>query len=269
MKRKLFCEISPMTYKISVLKCRLLRHLSDIFSKDTLSSEISNETLPNHVYSNKVLMRRVLGDVDMTLQENKVTNLNISAPKVNGILIKPGETFSFWKLVGSTTERKGYKTGLIIKNGETGTGIGGGMCQFTNLIHWLVLHSPLEITEHHHHDQFDLFPDYGRQVPFGTGTSIFYNYLDYRFKNTTDQTFQLTVYTTDTHLCAALLSQRPLDVSYHIKTEGERFEQREDAVYRVSEVYRECYDKATGVCLERKLIKRNNARVMYDLPLQV
>ncbi|MDU6359766.1 MAG: VanW family protein [Clostridiales bacterium] len=59
-------------------------------------------------------------------------------------------------------------------------------------MHWMILHSPLTITEHHH-DNLDLFPDYGSQIPFGTGTSIHYNYLDYRFTNTTDNTFQLMI----------------------------------------------------------------------------
>ena len=68
----------------------------------------------------------------------------------------------------------------------------------------MVLHAPLTITEQHHHDQFDLFPDFGRQVPFGTGTSIFYNYLDYRFRNDTEQTYQLLIHTTPTHLCGEL-----------------------------------------------------------------
>lgn len=80
--------------------------------------------------------------------------------------------------------------------------------QFSNLIHWMVLHAPLTITEQHH-DQFDLFPDFGRQVPFGTGTSIFYNYLDYRFHNDTEQTYQLLVHTTPTHLCGELRTDAP------------------------------------------------------------
>lgn len=53
------------------------------------------------------------------------------------------------------------------------------MCQFTNLIHWLILHSPLDIIEHHHHNRFDLFPDHNKKIPFGTGTSIMYNYIEY------------------------------------------------------------------------------------------
>lgn len=115
--------------------------------------------------------------MDSTLQENKATNLAIAAPKVSHIVIRPKEVFSFWSLVGSCSEKKGYKEGLIIKSGAPDKDIGGGMCQFTNLIHWLILHTPLKVVEYHHHDGVDLFPDYGRQVPFGVGTSIMYNYI--------------------------------------------------------------------------------------------
>lgn len=63
---------------------------------------------------------------------------------------------------------------------------------------------PLQIVEHHHHDGLDLFPDFNRQIPFGTGTSIVYNYLDYRFYNPTNATYQLIVYVTDKYLCGEL-----------------------------------------------------------------
>lgn len=45
----------------------------------------------------------------MDLQNNKAVNLGIAAPKVNSVIIRPGETFSFWKLVGRTSIKKGYK----------------------------------------------------------------------------------------------------------------------------------------------------------------
>ena len=138
------------------------------------------------------------------------------------------------------------------------------MCQFSNLIHWMVLHAPLTITEQHHHDQFDLFPDFGRQVPFGTGTSIFYNYLDYRFRNDTEQMYQLLVHTTPTHLCGELRTDAPLAVKYHIAAENERFVREDDVVYRCGEVYRTMVDKTTGNVLSRELLRRNHARVLYD-----
>ena len=216
------------------------------------------------IYKHKSLIRRQLGDVDMTLQENKAVNLSLAAPKISGVLICSGETFSLWHLMGKTSIRKGYKEGLMIKQGKPDRGIGGGLCQLSNLIHWIVLHTPLEITEHHHHDNVDLFPDFGRQVPFGVGTSISYNYLDYRFKNTTDQTFQLIVYTDEKYLNAELRAEKPLPVKYHIESRNEHFTQENGVWYRNGEVWRQCIDKVSGKVVEEMLIKTNHALVMYD-----
>lgn len=107
------------------------------------------------------------------------------------------------------------------------------MCQFTNLIHWMVLHSPLEIIEHHHHNNIDMFPDYGRQIPFGTGTSIMYNYLDYQFVDNTNQTFQLIVYTDGEYLCGELRSDKGLEVACHIHEENQYFNKVGEDYYRI------------------------------------
>lgn len=55
--------------------------------------------------------------------------------------------------------------GLVIRNGASDEGVGGRLCQFTDLIHWIVPHFPLTIVEHHHHNQLDLFPDFDRVRP--------------------------------------------------------------------------------------------------------
>jgi vancomycin resistance protein VanW len=263
-QRKLFCEISPLCYKISVAKCCFLRRLRDFFSSERFCCHRSEQLLPQVICKHKSLIRRQLGNVDMTLQENKAVNLSLAAPAISGILIRPGETFSLWRLVGKTSARRGFREGLMIKGGKPDRGIGGGLCQLSNLIHWIVLHTPFEITEHHHHDGVDLFPDFGRQVPFGVGTSISYNYLDYRFRNTTDMSFQLLVYTDARYLNAELRSDQSLPVKYHIESRNERFEKEKGIWFRKGEVWRQCFDKATGNCLEEKQIKINHARVMYD-----
>ncbi|MDP9884574.1 vancomycin resistance protein VanW [Sinomonas atrocyanea] len=193
MARRLFGEIHPITYRMSVAKGRFLRNVSDLRPSLRLARTRDAANLPAVVYRHNSLIRRRLGNVNPELQENKAVSLSIAAPKVDGVLIRPGEVFSFWKLVGPVTARRGYKEGLTIDHDRAASGIGGGMCQFTNLIHWMVLHTPLAIVEHHHHSGLDLFPDFNRQIPFGTGTSIVYNYLDYRFRNPTSQTFQLRV----------------------------------------------------------------------------
>lgn len=264
MNRKLFCQISPMTYRISVAKCRLIRGAKNLMLYHKIARR-KQEPLPCVIYRHNSLIRRELGNVDMQLQENKAVNLSLATPLVSGITIAPGQIFSFWSLVGNATARRGFREGLTISNGGPSHGIGGGMCQFTNLIHWMILHTPMTIIEHHHHDGMDLFPDFNRQIPFGTGTSIVYNYLDYRFQNTTDQTFQLITWTTDKYLCGELRSDRPLDVKYHIRAEHERFvEEADGAVYRLGDIWRECVDKRTGRLLSRELIKRNHAKICYD-----
>lgn len=264
MGKKLFCEISPMTYKISVCKGILLRRIKWLINRKEYAKHFSEEILPSVIYRHKSLIRRRLGNVDMDLQENKAVNLFLTAPKINNILIKPGETFSFWRLVGNCTAKKGYREGLVIKSGNISRGVGGGMCQFTNLIHWMVLHSPLEIIEHHHHNSLDLFPDYGRQIPFGTGTSIMYNYLDYQFANNTGQTFQIVVYTNDEYLCGELRSDRELEVSYHIYEENQYFLKVDKDYYRNNEIFRDTIDKKTGRIINKELVVKNHSRVMYD-----
>ena len=149
--------MGPWAYWLSMKKCRFVRRVQDAFSGVRFSRQRRCDPLPVVVYAHKSLIRRTLGTVDQKLQENKAVNLSLAAPRVNGVLIRPGETFSFWRMVGPCTARRGYLPGLTISKGETACGVGGGMCQFTNLLHWMVLHTPLVITEHHHHDGYDLF----------------------------------------------------------------------------------------------------------------
>ena len=264
MSRRLFCELGPWAYRISTRKEIFLRDCRDLFSGAHFSRERADTLLPTVVYRHSSLIRRKLGEVDTVLQENKAENLRLAIPHVSGILIKPGETFSFWKLVGDCTARKGYREGLVIKGGMPDRGVGGGMCQFTNLLHWMALHSPLQIAEHHHHNGVDLFPDYGRKLPFGCGTSILYNYRDYRLYNPTGQPFQFVVWLDETDLNGELRTTRPLAQRWHIREDEAWFEEGADgALYRHNKIYRRTIDAKTGAQLCEELLLENHARVMY------
>ena len=265
-KRKLFCEISPFTYRLSMEKEILKRHIRDMLAHTRFADEQSEERLPVLVYQHNSLIRRRLGNVDMTLQENKATNLSLAVAHLNGLIIRPNQTFSVWKRIGRTSARKGYRKGLTITNGKVSSDIGGGLCQLSNLIHWMILHSDLTITEHHHHDGFDLFPDFGRQIPFGTGTSISYNYIDYRFTNHTNNTYQLLVWVDGEYLRGELRAMQTQPHSYHIHAEDEFFSRKDGIIYRNGKVYRDTIDTSTGQHLASDLIRTNHARVMYDLP---
>lgn len=209
-----------------------------------------------------VLIRK-LGDSDVQLQYNKVVNLKIASKKVDGILIKPGEVFSLCRLVGLTSKRKGYLPGMELSFGEAKAGVGGGLCQIANLIYWMVLHSPLDVIERHHHS-FDPFPDDGRVLPFGSGATIFYNYLDLRVKNNTPYTFQINLWFSEKCLEGELRIDTELDYSYHVYELNHKFLKINDEFYRSNEIWRNKISKFTGgEVLEHELITKNFALVKY------
>ena len=266
MERKLFCDICPMAYQLSLQKEIMLRNTKDLFSREKIATTHSTEQLPVIVKTHSSILLRKLHGVDMTLQENKVTNIKLASSKVNGIIIRPGETFSFWHTVGKTTEKEGYREGLVIGSGNLRSGYGGGLCQMANLIHWLILNSPMDVTELHHHTDA-LFPDERRRVPFGTGTSVCYNNIDYRFKNNTDSAVQLITWVEDGELCGELRSEKEFPYRYKIVEENHHFRKEGDEYYRISQVYRLVIDKKTGKEIRKELVLDNHSKVMYDYSL--
>lgn len=263
MARKLFCEISPLTYKISCIKENMLRDFKDILSKETFAHEYQKELLPNIVKSHTSLIVRNLEGVDLQLQYNKKKNLELASQKITTLIIRPQESFSFWKLVGKTSKEKGYLEGLVISNSKISSGIGGGLCQMANLIHWLVLNSPLTVTELHHHSDA-LFPDVKRRVPFGTGTSIAYKNVDYRFKNETNQTLQLVIWIEDKELCGELRSEYAFPYRYKLVEENHHYKKEGNDYYRNSQVYRYVIDRETNEKIAKELVLDNHSRVLYD-----
>lgn len=266
MARKLFCEICPVFYKISVKKEMLKRYFKDIFRKEKIAKIKMKEKLPNVVKEHSSILIRKLNGVDLKLQENKVTNIEHTCEKINGIIIRPGETFSFWKTIGKPSKKKGYKEGLVIEKGKLSSGIGGGLCQLANMIHWLVLNSPLEVTELHHHSDA-LFPDERRKVPFGTGTSVCYNYLDYRFKNQTNQDIQIIVFIQNGELCGELRSNKEFPYAYKLIEENHHYKKENNEYYRISQVYKITMDTKLKKEISKELILNNHSKVMYDYNL--
>ncbi|WP_179865815.1 VanW family protein, partial [Bacillus pseudomycoides] len=94
-------------------------------------------------------------------------------------------------------------------------GVGGGLCQLSNLIYWMTLHTTLTVTERYRHS-YDVFPDSKRTQPFGSGATCSYNYLDLQIKNETDQAYQLHLYVTDEHLVGEWRTAYPQLYQYEV-----------------------------------------------------
>lgn len=157
-----------------------------------IAANIDQSVLPYLIYSHSTPYIRQLSGLNDELQYNKIINLKLASLKLNGILIFPGELFSFWKLVGKPTKRRGFLPGMTLYYGKIKPGVGGGLCQLTNLIYWITLHTPLVVTERYRHS-FDIFPDSNRTQPFGSGATCVYNYRDLQIYNPTENIFQLVV----------------------------------------------------------------------------
>ena len=99
MKR--LSQIHPIFYHARIKQKRLFRHLSDLGKG--FASEQTDAKLEYTCKKHQSLLRRRLGNSDPQLQENKVKNLRIACPTIDGLLIKPGETFSFWRQLGEAT----------------------------------------------------------------------------------------------------------------------------------------------------------------------
>ncbi len=111
---------------------------------------------------------------------------------------------------------------MRLSNGEAKAGVGGGICQLANLLHWMFLHSPLTVVERSEHS-FDPFPDKQRVLPWGVGCSIVWNYVDLVVRNDTDATFQVHTWLDDKHLRGELRADRPVEHSYRVHARGEEF----------------------------------------------
>lgn len=213
------------------------------------------------VYKHRSVILRQLKGVDMYLQENKKTNLRLAVKCIDNTIIRPGETFSFWHQVGRPTKVKGYLEGLVLRQGKIEKGTGGGLCQLGNLLFWIAAHSSLTITERHRHS-FDVFPDVNRNVPFGAGATLSYNYIDLRIKNETQNTFIFKLWLDDEYLNGELLSSEKITSEFSVEERNHLIKQQNWGGYtRHNQIFR--IETCENGEIHESLLAENHAIVMY------
>jgi len=242
---------------------RLKRYLDWYLDEKKYATNKEDSLMPYVTFTHKTPLLRELKNVDMWLQFNKIKNLNIASQSLNKLLVHPGETFSYWRLIGATTRRKGYVDGMILFYGKVMTGVGGGLCQLSNLIYWMTLHSPLTVTERYRHS-YDVFPDSRRSQPFGSGATCAYNYLDLQVRNDTNHSYQLVIYLTDTHLVGEWRAEVPPAGSYEVY-EKEHWINHEfwGGYVRNNIIHRKVYNMDSEL-IDDQFITENRAIMMYE-----
>lgn len=240
------------------------RRLSWYVSGTRFATDRRSEKLPHLHMQHGTPMLRELSGVDMQLQRNKMASLAIAAACIDGVLIKPGETFSFWRLVGKPTKRRGFKMGFVLKNGTLAQDIGGGLCQMTNLIYWMTIHTDLEIVERWRHG-FDVFPDAGRTQPFASGATCSYNYIDLQIRNPTPNTYQLNVWEKETWLRGSWRCDAPPRDRFTVFEKSHEIRPEWWGGYsRHNELWRKRVELESGEERGEEFIAANHAIMMYE-----
>lgn len=114
---------------------------------------------------------------------SRVANIQLASSRLNGLLVKPGETFSFNQSLGEVSKETGFKEAWVIKEGKTVLGDGGGVCQVSTTLFRAALNSGLPIEERQAHAYRVYYYEQSSQV--GLDATVFEPHPDLKFKNDT------------------------------------------------------------------------------------
>lgn len=136
---------------------------------------------------------------------NRINNINICAKALDGIIVMPGEEFSFNKQVGERTKERGYLEAPVIVGNEIESGFGGGICQVSSTLYNAIIRMGIEPTERFHHSMPSSY------VGIGLDATVDWGNMDLKFKNILGYPMYLQVYTKDDNLYVDIFSNSELN----------------------------------------------------------
>ena len=110
-------------------------------------------------------------------QAGRDDNLKLACKAINGIILYPGDTFSYNKALGPRTAAKGYKEANTYYGGEIIKSIGGGICQVSSSLYWCAMHADLQITARTNHGRMVSY------MPHGMDATVSWGEVDFCFRN--------------------------------------------------------------------------------------
>lgn len=120
-------------------------------------------------------------------QTSRTTNVRLASYACDGVILNPGEEFSYNEVVGERTAARGYRSAIIFQDGEEVEGLGGGVCQPSSTIYMATLRADLEVTERYNH-QFQV-----TYTPVSQDAAVAWGSKDYKFVNNTDYPIKLDI----------------------------------------------------------------------------
>ena len=144
------------------------------------STDQNNKKTANLQGDNK---EEKIGDFSTKLHKDtkaRYSNIELACETLNNTIVKAGETFSLWEVLGCPTKEKGYKKAkTFTSDGKIKKSYGGGICQISTTIYNAVLEAEgLDIKERHEHSRDVVY------IKDGKDAAVSYNSADFKFKNT-------------------------------------------------------------------------------------
>lgn len=177
--------------KTSLLKEMVVGNLRTLASSDqkTASIDIPAERVASAMKTadiNNLGINELIGKGSSRFSgsiSSRIYNISLAASRLNGILIVPGQTFSFNKALGDISKFTGYKEAFIIKDGKTILGDGGGVCQVSTTFFRAALDSGLPIVERRSHSYRVAY--YEQDAAPGFDATVYAPTTDLKIKNDT------------------------------------------------------------------------------------
>lgn len=146
-----------------------------VFIQPKLTTTALNEQL----FKDTLYTMQTRFKTDTVNNANRGENIRIAVSKINGLMLAPGQVFSFNQVVGPRTEAGGYKVAHVYSGGKIIDDVGGGICQVSTTLYNSVLFSDMEVVERNDH-QFTV-----SYVPYGQDAAVSYGGPDFKFRNST------------------------------------------------------------------------------------
>lgn len=145
-------------------------------------------------YLEEILFRDCLSSSKTSLwgsSYGRINNVRKAAEAVDGMILMPGEEFSYNEALGERTAANGYMEAGAYSDGETVQEYGGGICQVSSMMYYCALYANLDITYRYYH----YFPV--SYVPPGLDATVSWGGPEFKFVNDRDFPIKIVAYVED------------------------------------------------------------------------
>ncbi len=263
MPRVLLTQYLPFLLPLRLWQRKKWYYLKMRFDKNRYAGSKA-PLFPYELAGDKSLLINEHTGADIQYQYNKVHNLRLASEAVSHVIIKPGETFSLWWLVRRADERERFKDGLCVHSGKLVAVYGGGLCQLSNMLFWLFLHTPLTIVERHMHKVKE-FPNPSPDDPCGVDATILEGWLDLRARNDTNEPLQIELTMDETYYHGRILAKRPPERRFAVANRNLHYLKQGEKTYESVNVIRQTIDQKTDCLLAEEALYTNVCEIGYEV----